>query len=65
MAKYKYTTVRIPLRTGLLTMRPEEDYREVINRYADDGWRFVQAFAPSIYGHGLSKYIDLIFEKEI
>ncbi len=65
MAKYTYETVRIHMNSGFLRMKPQEDYREVIRRYAEQGWRFVQAFAPSVYGHGLSEYIDLIFEKEI
>ena len=46
-------------------MKAEEDYREVIQSYAAQGWRLVQAFAPPVVGYGLAQYIDLIFEKEI
>ena len=65
MAKYTYETVRIELKSGFLGMKAEEDYREVIRRYAAEGWRLVQAFAPPVVGYGLAQYIDLIFEKEI
>ena len=65
MAKYTYETVRIELKSGFLGMKDEEDYREVNRRYAAEGWRLVQAFAPPVVGYGLAQYIDLIFEKEI
>ena len=65
MASYTYETVRIHLNSGFLRMKPEEDYREIIRRYAAQSWRFVQAFAPPVFGNGLAEYIDLIFEKEI
>jgi hypothetical protein len=65
MAKYTYETVRIELKSGFVAMKAEEDYREVIRRYAEEGWRLVQAFAPPLTGYGLAQYIDLIFEKEI
>lgn len=65
MASYTYETVRIRMKTGLIEMKPEEDYREVICRYAAQGWRFVQAFAPPVGGYGSARYVDLIFEKEI
>ena len=65
MAKYTYETVRIELKSGFVAMKAEEDYREVIRRYAEEGWRLVQAFAPPLTGYGRAQYIDLIFEKEI
>ncbi len=65
MEKYDYEVVRIRLRHGFMEMRPEEDYREVIRRYAEMGWRFKQVFAPPVAGYGHSAYFDVIFEREV
>lgn len=61
---YRYERVRIRVRGGFLESRLEEDYFEVITRYAAAGWRFVQAFAPGLGGHGAAVYVELIFERE-
>ena len=38
---------------------------ETVERYARMGWRFVQAFAPSVGSYGTSRYVDLIFERVV
>ena len=38
-------------------------YRETVHRYAADGWRLVQVFAPGVGAYGASKYYELIFER--
>ena len=65
MTRYEYTKVRIDIHVGLFENKPEEDYMDIIQSYAGRGWRFVQAFAPGVGGYGASRWIDLIFEREI
>ena len=52
MNVYQYERVKIRVKGGFLENRFEEDYFEVITRYAAMGWRFVQAFAPGLGSHG-------------
>lgn len=61
---YRYERVKIRVKSGFLKNRFEEDYFEVITRYAAAGWRFVQAFAPGMGSYGAAVYVDLIFERE-
>ena len=61
---YEYKFERIELRTGFLAMKPEADYHEVIKNHAEDGWRFVQIFAPITSAHPNASYFELIFERE-
>jgi len=61
---YEYKFVKIELKAGLGKMKPVEDYQEVIAKYTQEGWRFVQIFAPAIIGNGFVNFYDLIFEKE-
>ena len=66
-AKYEYRFVTVKLITGVLggvSSKIEEGYRKDIIENANDGWRFVQAFAPSVAKVGSSLYADLIFERE-
>lgn len=63
---YKYKFVKIPLSIKFATgMNPDEDYHQVIEGYASEGWRLVQIFAPAIKGAGYAAYYELIFEKEL
>lgn len=59
---YKYKFVKIGL-GGLFSSKPGRDYKEVIAAHAQDGWRFVQIFAPATSGYGSAAYFELIFEK--
>lgn len=61
--EYKFVSVR--LKGGWLTGWAKDDYREDIVNHAQDGWRFLQAFAPAVGGVGESGYADLIFEREL
>ena len=63
--KYEYQFVR--LGEGLFGVRrsAREQYQQVITEYAEQGWRLVQVFAPSIAGYGAAKYYELIFEREL
>ena len=57
---YEYKVVRIPI--NVWTGKPKEDYLNVIQDYAEDGYRLVQVYNPSISGY-MTKYIEIIFEK--
>jgi len=60
----EYDFIRIRLNRGILHSEPEEDYREVILRKSEEGWEFVQIFAPSIAGDGTASFFELIFRKQ-
>lgn len=63
--KYEYEFVR--LGKGWMSVRKsaEEQYRQVIDDYAREGWRLVQIFAPGTGAYGAAKYYELIFEREV
>jgi hypothetical protein len=60
---YENKIVRINLR-GIFEKKPELNYEDVINKYTQEGWRFIQVFAPPIFGSGGATFYDLIFERE-
>ena len=59
----EYDFVRIQLTRGILYSAPETDYKELIQKKSDDGWEFVQIFAPSVAGDGNASFFELIFKK--
>jgi hypothetical protein len=61
--KYEYKFFKIELKAGIRTKMPKQEYHEVIERHAAEGWRFVQLFAPSTSGFGEATYFELIFER--
>jgi hypothetical protein len=44
--------------------RDRDAYEAVVQRYADDGWRLVQIFAPGLAAFGAARYFELIFERD-
>ncbi len=62
--KYEYKFVR--LGEGMMGVKKSarQQYQQVINEHANEGWRLVQIFAPAIAGYGSAKYYELIFERE-
>jgi hypothetical protein len=42
-----------------------DEYQEAVDKYARDGWRLVQIFAPGIGGYGAAKYYELVLEREL
>ncbi len=58
MKKYEYVTVYI----GRLVGAKTERHREIIDKYAELGYRYVGYIPTSINDHGKFKEIDLIFE---
>ena len=59
----RYQYVSVEGRYGLAKTSFEE-HREIIDRFAADGWRFVGAIPTLIVGYGMIKRLDLVFEKQ-
>lgn len=62
---YKYQYVTVCFSTGGFMKDKLEEHREIIDRYAADGWRFVTVIPTEIVGYGALHEVDLVFEKEI
>ena len=62
--RYEYKFVR--LGEGIMGVKrsAKQQYQQVINEHASEGWRLVQIFAPPIAGYGSAKYFEIIFERE-
>jgi hypothetical protein len=60
---YEYRFEKLDLK--FFSTDPKRDYHEIIERYAKEGWRLVQIFAPVAMASGASKYFEIIFEREI
>ena len=63
--KYEYKFVR--LGKGWLAVKRSavHQYQQVVTEHAQQGWRLVQIFAPSIGVYGVSTYFELIFERQL
>lgn len=59
MKKYEYKFIRLKFRW----LGEPKDYKEIIEKHGQEGWRLNQILTPSGY-HG-SYYFELIFEREI
>lgn len=61
---YKYHRMTAKVSGFGITEYRFEKLRDVINRYANEGWRYV-GFVPVLQrGNGYIEEIELIFEKE-
>ena len=70
MYKYEYETVRCDFGgwgwgLGSGNIYSIEDYRSIINKRAEQGWRYVGYIQTKQRGTGHTQELDLIFEKEI
>lgn len=63
MAVVEYKFVKVEL--SFWGSKPKQDYHEVIQQNAADGWRLVQIFAPPTSGYGSAAYFELILERPI
>lgn len=60
---YEYKFIKIPV--GALNGKPKENYEELIQKHAKEGWR-LHTFAPLPFGGGgMATAIEIIFEKEM
>lgn len=67
MYKYEYETVSCSLGgwgLGSGNVYEIEDYREIINNRAREGWRYVGYIPRRQRGTGHVEELDLIFERE-
>jgi hypothetical protein len=65
---YEYAFVEVKLdRNFLFERTPRENYHNIIRAHADNGWRLVQIFSPtvSVVDGGTSAFYELIFEREL
>jgi hypothetical protein len=62
---YEYKFEKIKLKGAWWSNKPDRDYHDIIAKYAEDGWRFVQIFAPATSGYGAASYFELIFERPV
>jgi hypothetical protein len=61
--KYEYKFIR--LGKGWLWATSEADtYQLVIEKYAKEGWRLIQVFAPSRGIWGLANFHEVILERK-
>ena len=61
-SNYSYTFVRVNDRSSSKDIENKE-YQKIIQEHTQQGWRFVQVFAPPIGVYGVAPYYDLIFER--
>ena len=64
MFEYEFVKIALGSKVFDMELAPEKDYQEIIRKYAADGWRLVQVFAPAIVATGRASYYELIFEKK-
>ncbi|MCM0648270.1 DUF4177 domain-containing protein [Clostridium swellfunianum] len=57
---YKY--LYVPAKTAGVFRT--SDHRELIDKYSQEGWRFITAIPTEFGGYGQIKAFDLVFEKE-
>ena len=65
MYEYKFVRIEVPFGFLGVHQKPSEDHQELIRQHAQEGWRFVQIFAPGTQGSGSVAYFELIFEKSL
>lgn len=61
---YEYKFVKVSLKTSFTGTKPIEDYHEIIEHHAKEGWRLVQIFAPGIKAYGAAGFYEIIFERQ-
>ena len=60
---YQYKYVRLEFHKGF-TKNTLAGHREIIDKHAENGWRFVAMIPTKNIGYGSLAEIDLVFEKE-
>jgi hypothetical protein len=59
MFEYKF----VPLKTSVWTSKPKEDYKQIIEEYARQGWRFIQMIVTP-NGAGSNNF-EMVFERVV
>ena len=63
MTRFEYQFVRVELKSGWRMDTPKEDYHQIVEDHAKEGWRLFQLFAPPMSGTGWASFLELIFER--
>ena len=69
--RYEYEFVRLKQTNnwftgmGFPSQEARDEYQDVVHKYAGQGWRLVQIFAPGISIEGMAAYFELIFERNV
>lgn len=62
-SRYEYKFVRMGEGWLGIRKRALDEYPQVVEEHARDGWRLVQVFTPGTGAYGMTKYLELIFER--
>lgn len=62
--RFEYKFVRLGEGCMMVKKAARKGYIAEVEKYAAEGWRLVQIFAPGTGGYGASKYYELILERE-
>lgn len=60
---YQYKSEKLALKGFVVSEL--ENHNEIIDKYAKEGWRFVQIFPVKYASNGVPMEVEIIFEKEI
>ena len=62
MKKYEYVNVEYKMKD--MVMASVSEHREIIDRYANQGYTYVGMIPTEISANGCIRIMDLIFEKD-
>ena len=62
MKKYEYVNVEYKMKD--MVMASVSEHREIIDRYANQGYTYVGMIPTEISAHGCIRKLDLIFVKD-
>lgn len=61
---YQYEYVTLYVGGGFWLNNSQCEHRDIINEYAQKGWRYVGYIPTQFSGEGGTKELDLIFERD-
>ena len=61
---YEYEYVNLRTGGGFFFDNSDAAHRDIIDKRAKDGWRFVAAVPTQFTSYGGTKAVDLVFERE-
>ena len=61
---YEYFHVKVAVKVGFSAVKIDPEYRNIIDRAAEEGWRYVGFLPVSQNAYGAILEYDLIFEQE-
>jgi hypothetical protein len=64
-AKYEYKFVRLDEGWCGPKKSARDGYQQAVQEHARTGWRLVQIFCPGVGIYGMTKYYELILEREV